>query len=860
MPRRISCLLLLAAALCFSAAPTPKEYFGFTPGDDYKLANYSEIIGYFKKLEASSGRIRLAEFGKTSNGKPMYVAFLSAPENLKKLDRYREISRKLALGQVEPAEARRLAEEGKAIVWIDSGLHASEVAPAQHAPVLAYDMVAGETEEIRRILQNVILLQVPAINPDGLDMVAEWYRQNVGTPYQLAKMPWLYQKYAGHDNNRDWFMMNLAETRNVTRLLFQEWFPQIVYNQHQAQNLSARIFVPPYAEPVNPNIPAAVVLGINGVGAAISERFSQEGKPGVLSHTQFDGWWNGGLRSVPAFHNMLGILTETALYSYATPYVYAAPSLPSPFKPGNPAVEPASFSPRPSEGGRWGVREAIDYMLTADFAILNLAASQRSAFLLNAYQTARAQIDAGRKGGPFAYVIPSQQWDQSSVLEFLRRLKMAGIDIRKARAAFAAGGKSYPEGTYVLPVAQPFRGYLMDLLEPQKYPVLGASQRPYDITGWTLSLQMGVKVDRVDKPFEAKLGDAVEIPSAAPTLDHRQNASFLATADLLARGESVRWAADGKILTVRSASVEAFTKAAYDLKRPRVAIYQPWTANADEGWTEWLLDNYKIPYKLLHNDDFQKGGLRESFDTIILAQQSEASILHGVRGVDPADGLNAGPRPRQRPEYTGGIGVHGVAELETFVRDGGTLIALDAATDLPVQLFPSSLRTLLHPSADSPEAITAEQEASPFHCPGSLLRVTVDNSQPIAFGMPKEAIAFSTGGQAFEVPPDEGVQAVAHYAETDLLASGWISGEDAVLGKAALVEERYEKGRVILFGFRPQFRGQPFGTFKLLLNAIYLGSAKPLASARPPAEGIAFHRRKASAPAGRLGFAATARF
>jgi len=261
--------LCVFTLICRAAVPTPREHLGFTPGDDYKLADTVQIFGYFQKLAAASDRIRLVEFGKSSLGKPMYIAFISDAGNLQKLDRWRDISRRLALGQAAEAEARALSEEGKAIVWIDSGLHASEVAPAQHAPELAWRMVTGEDAETRAIRQNVILLQIPVINPDGLDWVAHWYLHNVGTPHEQAPLPWLYQKYSGHDNNRDWFMLNLQETRNVTRLLFQEWFPQIVYNQHQAPPFPARIFIPPYAEPLNPNIPAAVMEGINVIGTTM---------------------------------------------------------------------------------------------------------------------------------------------------------------------------------------------------------------------------------------------------------------------------------------------------------------------------------------------------------------------------------------------------------------------------------------------------------------------------------------------------------------------------------------------------------------------------------------------------------------
>lgn len=833
---------LLAFFLCASAwaaAPAPKDAIGFVPGEDHKLADYKQIVGYFQALERSTDRLRLLEFGKSSHGKPLYVAFISAPENLRNLERYRHISRRLALGQAEDAEARRLAQEGKVIVWIDSGLHASEVAPAQHAPELAYRLVTQEDEETRRIRQNVILLQAPVLNPDGLDWVVEWYRKNLGTPHELARLPWLYHKYAGHDNNRDWFMFNLAETRHVARLLFEEWFPQIVYNQHQTAPFPARIFIPPYAEPLNPHIPAAVMEGITLIGAAMKERFAREDKPGAISYVGFDAWWSGGLRSVPAFHNMHGILTETAGYVYGAPRTYEASEFPERFSNGMPTREPSIFYPRPWMGGKWGVRDAIDYMLTADFAILDLASVRSSHFLLKAYEMARAQIEAGRKGKPFAYVIPPEQWDPSSAQEMLRRLAAASLEVRRARAAFTAGGKSYPAGTYVLPAGQPFRGYLMDLLEPQKYPELrvgatGPTRRPYDIAGWTLSMQMGVAVDRLDEPFQADLEPAGQIPPPAPSLDHRQNASFLATSELLERGAKVRWAADGAILVEGQAAPDAFAKAAFELRRPRVALYEPWTANMDTGWTQWVLDNYKVPHSLIHNDDFQKPDLRSRHDTIILASQTASSILHGSRPGERASGREGAAaeaaKSQPRPEHTGGISLKGLYHLEEFVRAGGTLVALGSAAELPIQFFPLSVRNTLRSSGGP-----SESAAPSFFCPGSLLRITVDTTHPLAFGMPKEAIAFSRGEQAYEIAlldeynkGDRQIRSVARYATKDLLASGWVSGERAVLGSHILLEARHGQGRVVLFGFPPQFRAQPFGTFKLLLNAVYLGSAQSL--------------------------------
>jgi hypothetical protein len=473
---------------------------------------------------------------------------------------------------------------------------------------------------------------------------------------------------------------------------------------------------------------------------------------------------------------------------------------------------------------------------------------------------ARESIERGKKDEPYAYVIPADQWDRPTSIEMLERLAAAGVEVRRARAGFRAGEKSYAKGSYVLPASQPFRAYLMDLLEPQKYPQLGADsngrpKRPYDIAGWTLNMQMGVQVDRIQDRFQADLAPMPELKSEGmfsgegpvAVLDHKENAAFFAVNFFLRRNEKVQIASSGEIvlnspylenrsqienlarqfgITVQLRA-KAPAKIAYELKQPRVALYQPWVANSDEGWTGWLLDYYGIAYTSIHNDDIRKGELHRRVDTIILASQTASSILHGSR-----DGEYGTERPGedklhivnvQRPEYTGGIEVEGLAHLDRFVRDGGTLIALDTATELPIEYFSLPVKNVAKSGGES------------FYSPGSLLRATVDTTDPLAFGMPKDAILFSSGGEAFEITlakaynkGDREIHPVASFATKDLLASGWVSGEKQVYGKHALVQARYGRGRVVLFGFRPQFRGQSYGAFKLLLNAIYLGSAQPL--------------------------------
>ncbi|MBS1875213.1 MAG: hypothetical protein JSU00_18520 [Acidobacteria bacterium] len=831
-------VLLLSAALAVrlaAAVPTPREHLGFTPGDEHKLASYTELTTYFQKLAASSDRILLREFGKTTEGRPMYAAFISDPANLKRLDEYRDINRKLALGLATPEQAATLAAQGKAFVWIDSGLHATEVAPSQQAPDLAYKLITDESEESRRIRQNVILIQIPCINPDGLDMVVDWYRSNIGTKYELAPLPRLYQKFAGHDNNRDFFMLNLRETRNVTALLFQEWFPEIVYNQHQAPPFPSRIFIPPYGEPLNPNIPAPVMEGINLIGATMRERFAQHDQPGALSYWGFDAWWNGGLRSVPAFHNMHGILTETAGFMYGNSKEYSPADFPARFGNGMPTKEPGVFYEKPWMGGKWGVRQAIDYMLTADYAILDLASTRRAHFLHKSWEMAHANLQPHAKG-PWAYVIPQDQWDTLSAKAMLWRLQYAGVQARRAAAPFDADGKTYRAGTVVLPAEQPFRGYLLDLMEPQRYPDMrssptGPQKRPYDVAGWTLPMQMGVQVVRLDKPAKVVLEDNPIDVSAAPSTNHRDNGFFLTMAARLAKGEKLGWSPQGALLDANSTDA---AKPKWEFAAPpRVAIYEPWVTNSDAGWTDWLLTTFHVPHAMLHNEDIRKGSLRDRFDTIILASQSATSILRGIRDGERSQGRADSDEAAivQRPEYVGGIELAGLVQLESFVSDGGTLIAFDAAAELPVQQFPLPVRLLIRPQAGGRDT----EAPTGFYCPGSVVRITVDETNPIAFGMPPNAYAYVSGGQAFESTllaeynkGDREVRAIASYAASNLLASGWITGERTVAGKPALIEARHEKGKVLLFGFRPQHRGQTYGTFKLLLNAIYLASAKSL--------------------------------
>jgi hypothetical protein len=757
--------------------PQPADVFGFEPGTDRRLADFSQITEYFRRLDAASPRVQLLEIGQSTEGRRMFVAAISSEENLAALDRYRDIARRLADGRgLSDADARALAREGRTIAWLDMGLHATEVAHGQVSAEIARAIASDEGAEMRRIRDNVIVVLMPVMNPDGLDLVAKWYRSHVGTPFETSPLPVLYQKYGGHDNNRDWYMQNLVETRVVSRQLYAYWYPQLLYNHHQSGITSPRIWTPPMDDPVNPNMHPLVNRGISLLGVGIQQRLEQEGKRGAQGYSTYSNWWDGGMRSTPCFHNIVGILTEVASGRYATPMQIDVAQLPARLASGESARLPSTWNPSPWTGGTWRLRDQMDYMVTATMAYLRLAADHREDWLYNRYQMARDQVAAGRAGSPYAFVVPRAQHDAPTAAKLAQVLLDGAVEVHRATAPFTAAGKTYDAESLVILMAQPFRGYAKDLLEAQHHPdrrdgANGPPKRPYDMAGWTLPYQMGVQVDAIDAPFDASLERITEMPPVAAgegAPDRRENRSATAVyRDLEARGRA-----------------------------PRIAVYQSWVASADEGWTRFVLEEFRLPYVSLHDQAVRAGHLRSAFDAIILPDQSLKDIVEGhAPGTMPA-------------EYVGGIGEAGVAALKQFVEEGGTLVAFDGATDLPV-------RRLGIPVKNAIEGVPNTE----FYCPGSLLRMDIATGNPLALGMPAEQAAFFVNGRAFVIDGNS-PQAVATYAPKDLLMSGWINGEQFIAGKAAVVNAPLGRGRVVLFGFSPIFRGQPHGTFKLLFNAL----------------------------------------
>ena len=836
--------------------PHPAHVFGFHPGDDYQLADLAQLEDYYGQLAAASPRVQRIEIGRTFRGNPIHLLFISSEANLARLDRWREIAERLARAHdVDEAEARRLAAEGRAIVWIDNGLHSTEVAHAQHGPLLAWYMATDESEETRRIRDDVILLLVPQMNPDGHEVVVNWYRRNLGTEWETTGPPEVYHEYVGHDINRDWFMFRQAESQAVARQLYETWYPQIVFNHHQTAPFPARIFIPPFADPVNPHIPPLVVRGVNMVGEHMAKRLEERQMPGVVSRMSFTMWWNGGMRTAPYFHNMVGLLSEVG-HASATPQYHDPAGLPEAFGSGShriPAQEPSIFYANPWEGGWATLADAVAYHFESSLGALDIGSRLREDWLFNIWRMGAWQIEAGRDGGPFAYVVDLEgQRDAGEAVELLNVLRRGGVEVHRATAPFRAAGptgvRDYPAGSYIAFAGQAFRAHLMDLLEPHEHPNReqypgGPPEPPYGgLSGWTISMAMGVDVHRVEAPFEARV-EAVDVVPVPPArfadagwgwaLPATRNDSRLAVNRLLAAGATVHrnhagtpelgdLGVPGAFLVERGgaatpARMEALTRelglapaplasaptAALQaghverLREPRVGLYMPWTANMDEGWTRYVLREFEFAVDTLRNADLQ--GDLSGYDVILFADQGASSILTGH---------SAGSRP---PEFTGGVGAQGVANLRAWVDGGGTVVAFDGASDFAIEALDLPVRN-----------VTAGLSSSEFFIPGSLLRTDFHSAHPVAFGMPDQGAAFFQSSRGFEITDPARARVVGRYATGDLLMSGWELGGTAHLaGRAAVVHAASGAGSVVLIGFRPQFRAQPTGTYKLFMNAIH---------------------------------------
>ncbi len=782
------------ARLHAADVPSPEDVLGFKPGTDRTLADWKAIRDYFTALDNATDRVQVHKIGTSTMGREIILATISSEENMARLGMIRESVRALSDPRTLAGEdAHRLAKETPAVVFVGCAQHATEIASTQMAMISAWQVATEDSPAMKAIRRDTIFLLVPSMNPDGHQMVCDWYRQYVDTPFEGSRMPWLYHKYVGHDNNRDWAMMTQVESRHISRVLYEEWFPQIVIDVHQMGNRGARMFIPPYHDPINPNLDPLHQYLLALMSARMQLDLSLAGHKGIISNAMFDEWLIGYFTSVPSRHNMVTQLIEMASVNIASPVFQRRSDL-RVTRSGDDYGVRSNF-PEPWEGGWWRLGDIVAYEQTAILSVLGHAARNRQEVLENFYRLGARQIEAGRSEPPYAYLIlpGHDQDDPAAAWELIEVLQRGGVEVHLARDHFRADGIDYPHLTAVVLTAQPYRAHAKDLLETQSYPDLrsypgGPPERPYDVAGWTLPLLMGVKTVEVVSPFEARL-EKMERGASPPKgsvrlingggqyllVERNQNHAFTLVNRLLAAGQSVFTVtqefecagknfsagtfvihAAGERLDAIEADVieigleavrvsESPSEGLVQVKPVRLGVYQPWTASMDEGWTRWVLEKYEFAYSTVHDADIRAGGLKARYDAILLADIRARSIIDG------------NPIGRVPKKYTGGIGEEGIFALRDFVREGGVLIALDSSCDFVIENLELDIENCVARTAggrdssryDSPAPRREEEKR--FFCPGSLLSINVDNTHPLAFGQNRTVTIMHANSPVFEI-------------------------------------------------------------------------------------------------------------
>ncbi len=750
--------------------PTPASILGWEPGTDRKLPTWKQVTDYWHALDKASPRVSVRTLGKTTLGRPFLVAFISDPATLANLDKYKAIQRKLMDPRLrKPGELDALLDQGKNIILITSSIHSTEVGGFLTPFVLGDRLARGNSAEVKSILANTIIMLVPSQNPDGVDIVGDWYRSTLGTPSEGVQPPVIYHHYTGHDNNRDWYAFTQPETRYTVDSLYTPWDPQIVNDVHQQGANAGRIFIPPYMDPLEPNIDPVLTASTNSLGSAMAWRIISEGKTGVATNASYDQW--SPARQYSLNHRGARILTETASARLASPITLPFASLGT--GRGYDARVQSWNYPALWMGGKWGIGDIVDYQSSASWALLAQAARDRRQWLASYAALGERALAANHPWAldtlvPSAFVIPKDARNAEAIQRTLWTLQHGQVEVRESRDAITADGANYPAGSYVVLVRQPFGSYAKALLERQKYPNLreypgGPPKRPYDVTAHSIPLLFGHAVGSVfgDEP---KVG-----PPVAAVAEPKYTAPGMS-----------------------------------DMKGRRVAIYRSYNASMDEGWTRWIFDTYRIPFTTVLDRDLRAGKLNDRFDAIILPDQAANAIARGLGSMYP-DSLR------------GGVGAEGAAALVSFVENGGTLLAFNEASDYAIETLKLPVKNVL-------EGVRNTE----FYAPGSILAAEADRANPIAARLtsPLTAIWFEDS-PAFEITDPSRANAVLTYqASGDPLLAGWLNGGSKLNGKAAMVEAKVGKGKVVLYGFRPQYRGQTNGTLPLIWDAIGRGAVQ----------------------------------
>ncbi len=860
-------LVLTASGLMAqsSSFTKPSDFFGFEPGSDRNLFTYEQLIDYLVKLDAESNRIKLEEIGTSPMGKPMYIAFISSEENILNLETMKEVNRQLALNpHIEKGELKKMISGGKVFVLATLSMHSTEVAPSQSASLIAYEFATTTDEKKLEWLNNVVYMMVPCHNPDGMDLIVENYKKHVGTKYEGASLPQVYHKYVGHDNNRDFVILTQDDSRAIARIYNQTWFPQVFVEKHQMGSTSARYFVPPNHDPVAENVPAGIFHWGGVFGQHMATDMTAEGHAGVSQHYLFDDYWPGSTETC-IWKNVIGFLTEAASVQTASP-IYIEPSELRVSGKGLSEYKKSINMLLPWEGGWWRLGDIVNYEISSTMSIIKTASLYREDILDFRNRMCREQVELGKTEAPYYYIMPEKQHDGGELVNLVNLMKEQGIEVYRLSDQMVLDGKLYKKGDVVIPLAQPFRAFIKEVMETQEFPARhytpgGKLIKPYDITSWSLPLHRYVTSNEIDirsEELESKLSpiegiydlsESIEGEVHAVILPVEANESFRTAFTALSKGLKVeRLEMDAKVgdETYTRGSFLVFTGKKREvldgilealpiqpgvisdedefkstpLEMPRIALVETYFHDMDAGWTRYVFDTYKIPFTVLHPDQFPETNLSEEFDVIIFPDNDKSILMTGKR--KSGDSYYIGS---YHPDYVKGMDKEGLENLMTFSDQGGIVIAWGRSTRLFEGLLKikhgETVEEFQLPFRDLSPALAKDG----LYVPGSLLQVDVLKGHPLTLGMPESIGVFSRGRPVFQtsVPRfDMDRRVIGTYPEKEVLMSGYASGEEKMGNKAAMIWMQKGKGQFVFYGFNPQFRASTQTSFKLLFNAILL--------------------------------------
>lgn len=843
--------------------PTPAEHFGFEPGTDRMLFNYEELISYLQKLDSASDRLKLLEIGHSPMGKPLYIAFLSAEDNIRRLDRLRQINRTLALeANLTESERASLFDEGRVFIVGSLSMHADEVGPSQAVPVLAFKLITTKDPAQLQWLADTVYMMIPCHNPDGMDMVVAHYRKYKGTKYEGSSMPGVYHKYVGHDNNRDFVNLTQDDTRAIARIYNLDWFPQVLVDKHQMWTSGPRYFVPPVHDPISENIDAGLWNWTKVFGSQMITDMTEAGLAGVCHSAIFDDYWPGSTETC-IWKNVIGMLTEMASVKDATP-VFVEPNELAVYGKGLSEYKISINMPLPWPGGWWRLGDMVEYEVASTLSILKTASLNRRQLLEFQNDLSRREVKRGLTQPPFYYVLPLAQLDQSELVGLVNLLREHGIRVYQLARAAELDGRPFETGDLVIPLAQPFRAFVKEVMEKQAYPVRrytpgGEVIKPYDITSWSLPLHRGLKafeINRrdenaeklfllIDREFTLK----PELPAdfRAVVLSVHNNESFRAVFQALKLGLKVErltqqenfagtnipagsflMAQDSRLrpilnkLTVSPVFLtDPLAVQAAPVTLPRIALVETYFHDMDAGWTRFIFDSYEIPFTVVRPGDFEKTDFAKNFDIVVFPDVEKSILMEGKYKAREEYFVADYP-----PAYTKGIGKKGMDNLMTFLDSGGVILSWGASSplfmgSLEIPRGKEEKEEFQLPVRDISEGL----EKSGLYCPGALLRVLLTEDHPLTLGLPRQIGIIFNGNPVFStsVPIfDMDRRVIGRFPERDILLSGYTEKQELLGDKTCLVWLKKGKGQLVLFGFSPIFRASTQAAYKLLFNALLL--------------------------------------